>query len=270
MQNTEILRGVFSLQEVRKVGTGTTTRKTISKTYWFVETNEETGQLTVQSLNSKYIPTGNKKPITREEVIEKFSPEMEFYVSTVYPKIKELNTSIDAGDEHRAKNELFSAEFEYESALELDIQNVRANFGIGLTYLEQGKKDKANNIFERLVGLDAAFKDEHKHLFNEFGISLRKNKMYTKAIDFYNRAISLGKADENLHINMARVYLETKKFPEMLVALGKAIAINPKSDMVEKILQWSVAKKLLSEASVSEMRQKVASGEINPNSTNMG
>ncbi len=267
MQDTEILRGVFSLQEVRKVGTGTTTRKTISKTYWFVETNAETGELTVQSLNSKYIPTGNKKPITREEVLEKFAPEMEFYVSTVYPKIKELNSSVDAGDAHREKNELFSAEFEYESALELDIQNVRANFGIGLTYLEQGKKDKANNIFERLVDLEAAFKDEHKHLFNEFGMSLRKNKMYQKALDFYSRAISLGKADENLHINMARVYLESKKYPDMLLSLGKASAINPKSEIVNKIIEWSVTKKLITEASVSEMRQKVASGQIDPSST---
>ncbi len=31
------VRGVFSTQEIRKVGTGTTTRKTVQKTFWFIE-----------------------------------------------------------------------------------------------------------------------------------------------------------------------------------------------------------------------------------------
>ena len=33
------VRGVFSTQEVRRVGTGTTTRKTVQKTFWFIEQN---------------------------------------------------------------------------------------------------------------------------------------------------------------------------------------------------------------------------------------
>ena len=85
------------------------------------------------------------------------------------------------------------------------MDNVRANFGIGLTYLERGESDKAENIFARLIKLDGAYEEEHKHLFNEFGISLRKNKMFSQSLEYYLRALDLTKKDENLYINIARV-----------------------------------------------------------------
>ena len=96
------LRGVFSSQEVRKVGTGTTTRKTVAKTFWFAE-EEEDGRLYVQPINSNYVPTGNKRYISKDELIEKFSPEPEFYIQTVYPKMRELSETIDRADAAREK-----------------------------------------------------------------------------------------------------------------------------------------------------------------------
>ena len=67
------LRGVFSSQELRKVGTGTTTRKSVTKTFWYAE-EEPDGRLYVQPINSNYVPTGNKKYISKDELLTKFSP----------------------------------------------------------------------------------------------------------------------------------------------------------------------------------------------------
>lgn len=75
------LRGVFSSQELRKVGTGTTTRKSVTKTFWYAE-EEPDGRLYVQPINSNYVPTGNKKYISKDELLTKFSPEPEFYTET--------------------------------------------------------------------------------------------------------------------------------------------------------------------------------------------
>lgn len=189
------MRGVFSTQEIRKVGTGTTTRKTIQKSFWYVDEGDD-GVIEVQPLNSNYVPSGPKRKIDRDELLDKFAPEPEFYVQTVFPKMRELNKTIARADRHRQKGETFSAEFEYNNALKVDEENVRANFGIGLTYLERGETDKADNIFERLVKLDAAFEEEHKHLFNEFGINLRKSKMYDQAVEYYGRALELSQGDK--------------------------------------------------------------------------
>lgn len=240
------IQGIFSSQEIRKVGTGTTTRKTIQKTYW-QSVEQEDGSIEVQPLNTNYVPTGPKRIVSREEFLTKFAPEPEFYVTTVFPKMKELNKTIARGDRHRANGENFSAEMEYNSAIKVDEENIRANFGLGLTYLERGDTSKADNIFERLVKLDASFDGEHKHLFNEFGISLRKNNMLEQAVDYYSRAIELSPNDENLVYNIGRAYLEKKDYKKSTEGFLKALEIDPLHEPSMKALIWMHGKNLIAE-----------------------
>ena len=222
----ERIKGIFSTQTVGKVGTGTTQRKTIQKTYWDAEEQDD-GQICIQPLNVNYVPSGPKRTIEREEFLTKFNPEPEFYVSTVYPAMKEMNTSIVRGEKHRERGAAYSAEFEYKQAMAIDEENVRANFGLGLTYLDRGDQAKANDIFERLVGLEAAFEEEHKHLFNDFGINMRKNKMYDQALQYYLRAEELVRNDEHLYHNIARCYFEKGNVEGCKQYLLKSFAVNP-------------------------------------------
>ncbi|MBQ7608412.1 MAG: tetratricopeptide repeat protein [Desulfovibrionaceae bacterium] len=237
------IHGVFSSQEIRKVGTGTTTRKSVHKTFWFVE--QKGNDIVCQPLNTNYVPSGPKRTITLEELLTKFSPEPEFYQSSVYPRIKQLDNTIKKGDDHLSKGENFSAEHQYQAALKVDCDNVRANFGIGLTYLERGDTSKAQNIFDRLVKLDSAFEEEHKHLFNEFGIQLRKNKMIKQSIAYYERAIVLTQNDENLYMNVARAYLEAQEIPKCVDNLLKALELNPQHLQSFKFLTWLIQKNMV-------------------------
>lgn len=241
----ERIKGIFSTQSIQKVGTGTTTRKTIQKTYWFVEERED-DLLEIQPLNKNYIPSGPKRRITIEDLLSKFAPEPEFYVSTVYPKLQELSRTIQKGERHRDKGEIFSAELEFNQALTVDEDNVRANFGLGLTYLDRGEAHKANDIFERLVRLDAAFQAEHKHLFNDFGINLRKNKMFDQALDYYRKAESLTDSDENLSYNIARAFFEKDNIPECLEYLKKALGANPELNEARRFIKYLVDQNLVS------------------------
>lgn len=252
------VRGVFSTQEIRKVGTGTTTRKTVQKTFWFVEQKGDTVEC--QPLNPNYVPSGPKRTITMDELIAKFSPEPEFYQMSVFPKMRELQQTLKNADAHREKGETFAAEYEYNTALKVDEENVRANFGIGLTYMERGELDKAENIFERLVNMDAAFAAEHKHLFNEFGINLRKNKMLTQAVEYYQRALTLSQNDENLHMNLARALLETKDIDGCLNHLFEALKIAPSHGMSLKFLGWMLGKSLIPEERLAEAHALLGQG----------
>ncbi|NJB69456.1 tetratricopeptide (TPR) repeat protein [Desulfobaculum xiamenense] len=242
----ERIKGVFSSQTVIKVGTGTTTRKTIKKTFWFVD-EDEGGELLVQPLNVNYVPSGAKRKVPRDEFLEKFAPEPEFYVSNVFPKMRELKQNVENGEKHREKGETFSAELEFNNALNIDEENVRANFGLGLTYLERGDDAKANDIFERLVKLDAAFEPEHKHLFNEFGINLRKNRMYDQSVDYYTRALELSAQDEHLFYNIARVHFEQEDWGRAAESLAKALELNPEFAEAQKFMQWLKDKNLVDE-----------------------
>ncbi|MDR2668948.1 MAG: hypothetical protein LBC14_03210 [Desulfovibrio sp.] len=240
------IQGVFSSQEVKKVGTGTTTRKTIQKTFWFCEEKDD-GSLDVQPLNPNYIPSGPKKNVNREYFLTHFAPEPELYLQSVYPKMREINKTIARAERYRANSELYSAEMEYNNALKVDDENVRANFGLGITYLERGENDKAQNVFTRLVNLDAAFEEEHKHLFNEFGIKLRKNGMTDQAVKYYERALELAGQDENLLYNLARAWLEKKDNVKCLDFLLKSLALNPRLEPAVKFLIWVDGKRLVPE-----------------------
>lgn len=250
------VRGVFSTQEVRKVGTGTTTRKTVQKTFWYVE--QKGNEVECQPLNPNYVPSGPKRKISMDELIAKFSPEPEFYQMSVYPKMREMDKMVIKGDSHREKGETFAAEYEYKRALKVDEENVRANFGIGLTYMERGEKEKAENIFGRLVKLEGAFEPEHKHLFNEFGINLRKSKMLPQAVEYYQRALQLSKEDENLHTNLARALLETKNIDGCLDHLFKALDLAPDHAISLKFLNWMVKKNLVPAERLEAAKQALA------------
>ena len=255
---TPEIKGVFSTQEVRKVGTGTTTRKSVHKSFWFVEQHGD--EIECQPLNTNYVPSGPKRKVTMDELIAKFSPEPEFYMNSVFPKMQELNTNIKNGDDHREKGETFAAELEYNRALKIDCDNVRANFGIGITYLERGDNEKAQNIFDRLVNLEGAFEDEHKHLFNEFGINLRKNKMLKQSLAYYQRALDLSKNDENLFMNMARVQLESKDSEGCVENLLNALKLAPSHDPSLKFLAWMMQKKLVPDAQIEPVKAAIQNG----------
>lgn len=231
------IKGVFSTQTVEKVGTGTTQRKSIQKTYWYCEEAQK-GVVQVQPLNKNYVPSGPKRDVPVDEIIAKFNPEPEFYVQTVYPKMQELEKTIQRGEDHREAGRAYSAELEFKEATNVDEENVRANFGLGLTYLDRGDAVKANDIFERLVNLDAAFSQEHKHLFNDFGINLRKNKMLDQALEYYRRAEQLETHDENLMHNMARVFFEMGELERCVEYLKRALELQPDMEEATKFLEY--------------------------------
>ena len=249
------IKGIFSTQSVAKVGTGTTTRRIIQKTYWFV-TEMETNVFDIQPLNKNYIPSGPKRRITIEDLLNKFAPEPEFYISTVFPKMQELQGTIRKGEKHRRKGEVFSAEMEFHQALQVDEENVRANFGLGLTYLDRGESHKANDIFDRLVRLEAAFDTEHKHLFNDFGISLRKNKMLDQALEYYHRAETLTDTDEHLFLNIARAYFEKDDYPKCIEYLNKALSLNPDFNEGQLFMQFLVKNNLIGKNNVESANGK--------------
>ncbi|XXJ18369.1 tetratricopeptide repeat protein [Desulfovibrio caledoniensis] len=238
----EKIYGAFSTESVSQVGTGTTQRKTVQKAYWFAEEGEPdsdgTRVIQVRPLNSKNVPTGPKEPVPLPDFLSRFNPEIEFYHTEVFPRMRELDATIVRAEKQRDQGAFYSAQFEYEAALVLDVQNVRANFGLGLTYMARGDADKAADIFKRLVALDAAFAPEHKHLFNEFGISLRKSGLTDQAVEYYTRALTITEDDENLFYNIARAYCERGDEAECRENLQRALEIDPNMDVALRFMEF--------------------------------
>lgn len=235
------IKGVFSTQKVTTIGTGATTRKTIVQTLYFC-TELDDGSIELQPINKNCIPSGKKSSTTKEDLLRRFSPEPEFYVTTVQPRMQEMSVHLEKGDEHRQKSEIYSAEFEYSGAIKLDEENVRANFGIGICYLERGELAKAEDILNRIVKLEAAFEPEHKHLFNEFGIYLRRAGMYDQSIRYYQRALELTKKDDHLYYNIARAHAEKGDVAGAKEHVEMALRLNPRLEAARKLVDQLAGK----------------------------
>ncbi|XPV76692.1 MAG: tetratricopeptide repeat protein [Desulfovibrio sp.] len=237
IQNESTIKGVFSREKMAKIGTGTTARRVQQTTYYYVE-EVSPGLLEVQTLSTEMVPYGSKQKVSKEKFLADYMPEPQIYQQQVYPKIRDIQKSIARGDKFRARGETFTAEFEYGKALTIDENNVRANFGIGLCYMERGDKEKADQVFSRLVELEAAFDEEHKHLFNSFGINMRKTEMYDQAIAFYKRALKLSGHDENIYYNLARCFFDKQDFDMAKKCLVRCLKINPKHTEAHKFVMY--------------------------------
>jgi tetratricopeptide (TPR) repeat protein len=129
-------------------------------------------------------------------------------------------------EKHRSRKEFNSAEWEYHTALKIDPDSIRANFGVGTLYMEMGQADKARDIFKKLSQIEAIFEEENKHIFNEFGIQLRKASMADEALANYLKAIEISPQDENLYFNVARLYYDSKDWENAMRWIEKSLSIN--------------------------------------------
>lgn len=220
------LECVCSKRTTLKVGTGTTVKKEDSTLYYYAKQVDD-DLLDLQSLNAQWAPSGPAISVTLEELITQYQPEVDLFLTRVKPVMQQIAKAVARGDRHRTNGHPFSAAMEYRNALGLDEKNVRALFGLGLTYLQHGQPDKAKAVFEELMTVDGFALPEYKHLFNEFGIELRKQNMIAESIRYYSRAIELCATDENLYFNLARALFQGERLGEAERVLESCLGINP-------------------------------------------
>jgi tetratricopeptide (TPR) repeat protein len=220
---------VFSTRETRKVGTGQTQRRTTVTQYWLVRQTAP-DQAEVQPINEQLIPVGRKRMVPLDILLERFTPEPDFYIQRPDRARREDGPDLRAPEPAPEPLPGLRVEiegFELSGSPEDVEKNARAGFGLGLTYLRRGNKAKAVDIFTRLAEMDAPFVPEHKHMFNDFGVSLRKQSLLDLALKHYLRALALAGEDDHLLHNIARAYFEMQDLPNCIRYLEESLRINP-------------------------------------------
>lgn len=234
-----VVRCAFSTNRRSKIGIGESAKPRTTRVIWFVEqVGEETFE--VRRINGKHVPAGNAESISLSRLLAEFTPETAYYEDKVIPAVRALEETVDKGDAHRAKGRLYSAEMEYDNALGIEERNVRALFGLGLVFLERGEKKRTRTLLGELVQVKAAFDGKNQHLFNEFGIALRKSAFFDEAVVYYRRALDFVTTDENLYYNLARAYYENGQWEESLDALVRSNRLNPRLELARDLLRLMV------------------------------
>ena len=220
------IKGIFFEETTITLGTGHTKKTQRVKNYCRAEQLDD-DLIQVTYLGNEGQPTGIVIKMPYDEFMSKYTFEPDYKVKT--KEERETDKHIALAEKHRSRNEFNSAEWEYNSALKIDPDSIRANFGVGTLYMEMGQVDKAKNVFQKLSQIEAIFEEENKHIFNEFGIELRKANMVEEALANYMKAIEISPGDENLYFNVARLYYDTKDWANALKWIEKSISINPNS-----------------------------------------
>ena len=230
---------VFSTEKKVKMGMGASATTRINRVYWFVE-QASPNEFRARKINQKNVPSGDYEKLTKDQLVESFTPQLLYYEDVVLPAMENLEDILDEGDEHREGGRLYSAEGEYGRALAIEERNVRALFGLGLVFSIRKEAQRTRELLAELVQVKAAFNGKNQHLFNEFAISLRKAKLFPEAVVFYRRGLDFTKDDENLYYNLARAHYENDDWAACLDGLVMSNRINPGLDVARDLFQLIV------------------------------
>jgi len=198
------------------------------KIYWFASQCDE-DTIALKELDTHFLPTGQQCVVNRETFFTTYSLEPEVGYRYVTQRVLR-------GDWYRKQDLNVEAKIEYQMILRVDEENIRANFGLGLAYLALNQIDKGRYVFSKLVDMDESFEEAHKHLFNEFGIALRKKNLFDEAMRYYGRAAELSPEDENIYLNMARAMFEKGDMEEAFAYLKKTFEINQEVEEAKAFL----------------------------------
>ena len=204
--------------------------------YWFAR-ERNPGAIHLQMLNKDLVPSGKLERMSRDVFLKDYTLEPEIWYKLVTRRI-------DQGDWFRGKNQFLEAKIEYNKALGVDDANIRAMFGLGLCYLALDELEKAQYVFDKLVNIEETFEEEHKHLFNEFGIAMRRKGLLSSAESFYAKALELTSEDEHLFLNKARVRYERGNIEGAFRDLSKAFLVNSNHPAALAFLKHLSKKKL--------------------------
>lgn len=209
------LKGVFSSTYVH----GGPEVADAPRKYWYARQVDE-DRVNIQLLDDNFLPSARQHLINRALFLERFTLEPDLGYRLFTQKVLK-------GDWYRKQGLNVEAQIEYQQVLRIDEENIRANFGLGLAYLGLNQPEKSKHALEKLVGMDESFSTEHKHLFNEFGIALRKKGLFDEALSFYARAKELCGDDENLRLNISRAWYEKGDPEQSFRELQCCLEINP-------------------------------------------
>lgn len=226
--------------------------KVKGKKYWLASKLDD-DRFELLLLNDSKVPSGDPEIVSSGEFAAYYTLELDFYQQHVRPAIEKQDERLSRGEAHREQGEYYSAEMEYADALAVDEENVRATFGLGLTYLEKGDVERAQEVFAKVLQLKSAFEIEHKHMFNDFGIHMRKNGMYREALQYYNRGVDLDSADENLFFNIARTYYESGDWKKCFRYLTMCLEKNRGIQEAQKFCHYLIKKTEEDESMLREM-----------------
>ena len=224
--NTSSFRSAVSDVKHSWGGQGAIRTKHEHRVYYLAE-GASGESVVLRKLGPTWVPLEEWLRTLTPEEFALLRPEPLIYFNRVLPAMQALASTLDKGDRLREIGcHVRAVEF-YCEAVRLSSNNIRACFGLGISYLHSENEDNALLVLDQLLELKSAFSPEYKHLFNEFGVALRKKGLHDEALKYYLKARELCGDDENQLFNIGRLLFEMGERARAQSALEKALSLAP-------------------------------------------
>jgi hypothetical protein len=105
-------------------------------------------------------------------------------------------------------------------------EKFRTEFSMALVRLKN-RRAEALQALDALSRSEGPFSEEHKFMFTDCGLALRKRNLFALAKQFHLKARELSPDDENVLFNLARVMYESGKIDKAREYLCMSIKLSP-------------------------------------------
>lgn len=120
--------------------------------------------------------------------------------------------------------------------VEADLRN---NFDKALRALSRPRDRKgALAAISQIADSTEGIVPAHKHMFRDFGVSLRKKSLPELALNCAKRVLELAPNDDHAHFNMARLLSHLGMYDEAEAHLLKAIKLDRNEKIYPQMLSW--------------------------------
>ena len=134
--------------------------------------------------------------------------------------------------------------------------DLRAHFGTLLLKIRRdGDLQNALRSLQDIAEVEEGIVPEHKYMFAEFGINLRKGKLPEVALAHAKRVLSLAPGDSHAHFNIARIYHVLGKLDEAEQHLLSALEFSPDLEYARDFLAY-IGKERRQKALASPVTQR--------------
>jgi tetratricopeptide (TPR) repeat protein len=138
--------------------------------------------------------------------------------------VTEFYQVFDRAMDLEKKQQHSAAMAEWKKALQLDPEDAKANYNLGLILTRKGRLDEAIPHFEKAVLEDPRFAEAH----NNLGIALVQKGEVDDAIRHFQKAVEGDPKFADAHNNLGLALLQKGKVDEAVPHFQKALEVDPK------------------------------------------
>ncbi len=220
-------RLVYVQRTVMTLGTGGTSRNATSENFYEAFPQEDgTVKLVLLDINDQHSVL--TEIVDPDELAREYEPVPGYFEKKESAKQKEIAKKLATGKQHLKREEYYSAEFEFDGVIDLDERNLEAHVAKSEALLAQGDVEAARVTLEKVSEFEELYDKDNKHIFNSFGMNLRRGGFYDKAVESYAKALRMDPTDENLFYNIGRASYDKKDHEKALLFLRKCLELNPR------------------------------------------